>query len=289
MLERFRAAWAKLMAPIANFFVRHGVSPDLITIIGTLGVVAGAVICYPQGWLWQGTVIIFCFVFADMVDGQMARITSTSSSWGGFLDSSLDRLGDGAVFGGIMLFFVHAGEPAFGLRTVWSSVTLAALVMGQLTSYVKARAESLGFSVSGGLAARADRLVIILMGAWLAGLGVPYVLEFAVSVLAVLSTITVFQRIISVRRQSPDTTKETGPDASDASDADGQDEARMDAAPEGYADQNARHDAERMNRGHGSSRGSDNQQSRGRGRTRRGRMHKRSVNSGGTDASAANA
>jgi CDP-diacylglycerol--glycerol-3-phosphate 3-phosphatidyltransferase len=201
MLERFRATWARIIRPIAAFFVRHHVSPDVITIVGTLGVVVGAVVCYPQGWLWQGTVIIFCFVFADMVDGQMARATGSSTKWGAFLDSSLDRLGDGAVFGGITLFFVHAGDPAFGLRTVWASVTLWALVMGQVTSYIKARAESAGFGVSGGLAARADRLVIILGGAWLAGLGIGYVLEFAVCLLAVLSTITVFQRIASVYRQ----------------------------------------------------------------------------------------
>lgn len=202
MLERFRAAWSKVIEPIARFFVRHHVSPDMITIVGTLGVVVGAVVCYPQGWLWQGTVIIFCFVFADMVDGQMARLSGTSTKWGGFLDSSLDRLGDGAVFGGITIFFVNAGDPAFGLGTAWASVTLWALVMGQLTSYVKARAESAGFTVPGGLAARADRLLIILMGAWLAGLGVGYVLEFAVSVLALFSTITVVQRIVSVHRQA---------------------------------------------------------------------------------------
>ncbi|HEY9290998.1 MAG TPA: CDP-alcohol phosphatidyltransferase family protein [Microlunatus sp.] len=207
MLERFRAAWTKVIAPIAAFFVRHNVSPDVITVVGTLGVVAGAVVCYPQGWLWQGTVIIFLFVFADMVDGQMARSTGRSSKWGAFLDSSLDRLGDGAVFGGITLYFVHGAavygrDVAFGLDTIWASVTLWALVMGQLTSYVKARAESLGFQAGGGLAARADRLLIILMGAWLAGLGVPYVLELAVTALAVMSTLTVFQRILKVRNQA---------------------------------------------------------------------------------------
>ncbi|QDP96677.1 CDP-alcohol phosphatidyltransferase family protein [Microlunatus elymi] len=207
MLERFRNAWTKVIAPIAAFFVRHNISPDVITIVGTLGVVAGAVICYPQGWLWQGTVIIFLFVFADMVDGQMARSTGRSSKWGAFLDSSLDRLGDGAVFGGITLYFVHGAavhgrDVAFDLPTIWASITLCALVMGQLTSYVKARAESLGFRCGGGLAARADRLLIILMGAWLAGLGVPYVLEFAVTALAVMSTVTVFQRIFQVRNQA---------------------------------------------------------------------------------------
>jgi CDP-diacylglycerol--glycerol-3-phosphate 3-phosphatidyltransferase len=152
-------------------------------------------------------VIVFCFVFADMVDGQMARITGRSSKWGAFLDSSLDRVGDGAVFGGITLYFVHGAalqdhDVAFGLATIWASVTLWALVMGQLTSYVKARAESLGYQAGGGLAARADRLVIILLGAWLSGLGVPYVLEFAVTALAVMSTVTVVQRILKVRNQA---------------------------------------------------------------------------------------
>lgn len=207
MLERFRAAWTKVISPIAAFFVRHHVSPDMITIVGTVGVMLGAIICYPQGWLWQGTVIVFLFVFADMVDGQMARSTGRSSTWGAFLDSSLDRVGDGAVFGGITLYFVYGHTvvgrtPAFGWTTVWAAVTLWALVMGQLTSYVKARAESLGYEAGGGLAARADRLVIILMGAWLSGLGIPYVLELAVSALAVMSTFTVFQRILKVRSQA---------------------------------------------------------------------------------------
>jgi CDP-diacylglycerol--glycerol-3-phosphate 3-phosphatidyltransferase len=194
MLERFRTAWTKVIAPIAAFFVRHNVSPDVITIVGTLGVVFGAVICYPQGWLWQGTVIVFLF-------------TGRSSKWGAFLDSSLDRFGDGAVFAGITLYFIYGHTvvgrtPAFGWTTIWASVTLWALVMGQLTSYVKARAESLGYQAGGGLAARADRLLIILMGAWLSGLGIPYVLELAVTALAAMSTFTVFQRILKVRSQA---------------------------------------------------------------------------------------
>ncbi|SDT47254.1 phosphatidylinositol phosphate synthase [Microlunatus soli] len=207
MLERFRAAWTKVIAPIAAFFVRHNVSPDVITVVGTLGVVVGAAVCYPQGWLWQGTVIIVLFVFADMVDGQMARSTGRASTWGAFLDSSLDRLGDGAVFGGIALYFIHGAvldgrQVAFGLETIWTAVTLWALVMGQVTSYVKARAEALGFDAGGGLAARADRLLIILFGALVGGLGVPYVLELAVTALAVMSTLTVFQRIAKVYRQA---------------------------------------------------------------------------------------
>ena len=197
MLERFRDAWAAILSPVARVLVRAGVSPDLVTILGTVGVVLGALVCFPQGWIWQGVLILTPIVFSDMIDGQMAKITNSASKWGAFLDSTADRLGDAAVFGGILLFFVYQEN-----STLWAGVTLTALVFGQLTSYVKARAESLGFTCSGGLAARADRMVIILVGAFFADLGVPYLLEVVVSALALASIITVAQRIAQVRRQA---------------------------------------------------------------------------------------
>jgi CDP-diacylglycerol--glycerol-3-phosphate 3-phosphatidyltransferase len=197
MLEQFRDAWARILGPIARALIRWGVSPDLVTLVGTVGVMVGALVCFPQGWLWQGVLVITVFVFSDMVDGQVAKLSGTASKWGAFLDSSLDRIADAAVFGGILLFFVGPHE-----SPLWASVALAALVFGQVTSYVKARAEGLGFTVTGGLAARADRLVVILLGALLAGLGVPYVLELATALLAVASLITVFQRIAQVKRQA---------------------------------------------------------------------------------------
>jgi CDP-diacylglycerol---glycerol-3-phosphate 3-phosphatidyltransferase len=197
MLERFRDAWAAILSPVARVLVRAGVSPDLVTILGTVGVVLGALVCFPQGWIWQGVLILTPIVFSDMLDGQMAKITNSASKWGAFLDSTADRLGDAAVFGGILLFFVYQEN-----STLWAGVTLTALVFGQLTSYVKARAESLGFTCGGGLAARADRMVIILVGAFLADLGVPYLLEVVVSALALASIITVGQRIAQVRRQA---------------------------------------------------------------------------------------
>ena len=197
MLERFRGAWAAILAPVAKAFVRAGISPDVVTIVGTIGVVVGALVCFPQGWLWQGVLILTPIAFFDMLDGQMAKISNTASKWGAFLDSTADRLGDAAVFGGIVLFFLYQQG-----STLWATVTLVALVFGQLTSYVKARAESLGFTCTGGLAARADRMVIILVGAFFADLGVPYLLEVVVSALALASIITVGQRIAQVRRQA---------------------------------------------------------------------------------------
>jgi CDP-diacylglycerol--glycerol-3-phosphate 3-phosphatidyltransferase len=197
MLERFRGAWTAILSPIARALIRARVSPDLVTILGTAGVVIAALVCFPQGWLWQGALIVALFVFSDMLDGLMAKITNSASRWGAFLDSTSDRLGDAAVFGGILLFFVYERGSA-----LWAGIALAALVFGQWTSYVKARAESLGFTCTGGLAARADRLVIVLVGTLVAGLGVPYVLEVTVSALALASMITVGQRITQVRRQA---------------------------------------------------------------------------------------
>lgn len=197
MLERFRTGAARVLTPIALFLNRHGVSPDFVTAFGTLAVVVAALVCYPQGWLWQGTVVITVFVLADMIDGLMAKLSDSASSWGAFLDSSLDRLGDGAVFGGLLLYFAYEKQ-----EPVWAGMSLAALVFGQLTSYVRARAESLGFQANGGLAARADRLLIVLAGALLAGFGVPYVLEAAMTFLAVAGAITVAQRSRAVYRQA---------------------------------------------------------------------------------------
>jgi CDP-diacylglycerol--glycerol-3-phosphate 3-phosphatidyltransferase len=197
MLERFRGLSAKLLGPLVRGLLRLGISPDLVTVLGTVGVVLAALVCFPQGWLWQGVLVVTVFVLSDMLDGQMAKVSGKASAWGAFLDSTSDRLGDAAVFGGILLYFTYQRD-----STLWGAVALAGLVFGQWTSYVKARAESLGFSCTGGLAARADRLVIILAGTLVAGLGVPYVLEGAVSLLAVASMITVFQRIAQVRRQA---------------------------------------------------------------------------------------
>ena len=196
MLERFRDAAARMITPLARLLNARGVSPDLVTALGTVGVMSSALICFPQGWLWQGAVAVTFFVLADMLDGQMAKMSGTASRWGAFLDSTLDRLGDAAVFGGILWYFAYVRD-----QPVWALVCLVALIFGQLTSYVRARAESLGYAADGGLAARADRLLVLLAGAVLAGFGVPYVLEAAMTFLAAAGAITVSQRIAHVHQQ----------------------------------------------------------------------------------------
>ena len=199
MLERFRAFWTGIFAPVGNLLLRWGVSPDVVTVVGTVGVSAGALIFYPQGMLLVGTLVITLFVFSDMIDGYMARQLGRSSSWGAFLDSTMDRFGDAAVFGGLVLYFL-AGP---GDSVLYGTLALTCLVLGSITSYARARAESLGMHAKGGIAERADRLVAVLVMTGLSGLlGLPGLLYLVLWVLAIASGITVVQRMMIVRDQA---------------------------------------------------------------------------------------
>ncbi|MEU4606480.1 phosphatidylinositol phosphate synthase [Kribbella sp. NPDC023972] len=199
MLNRFRQFWTKVITPIANLLLKLGVSADTVTLVGTIGVSAGALIFFPRGQIWIGVVVITCFVFSDLIDGYMARTSGTSSKWGSYLDSTLDRLGDGAVFGGLVMYYANSEA---GDSTLMAAVTLWALVMGATTSYARAKAESLGLKASGGLAERSDRLVSVLVIAFFSDvLNLPILLKIVLWALAIASTITVIQRSLSVRKQ----------------------------------------------------------------------------------------
>jgi CDP-diacylglycerol--glycerol-3-phosphate 3-phosphatidyltransferase/CDP-diacylglycerol--inositol 3-phosphatidyltransferase len=198
MLDRFRLFWTKVVRPLANLLMRLGVSPDMVTIVGTAGVVGGALGFFPRGQLWEGVVVITVFVFSDLIDGYMARTLGVSSRWGAFLDSTLDRLGDAAIFGGLAIWFFEGGDD-----TVLGCVALWALVMGSVTSYTRAKAESLGMTAKGGVAERADRLVAILVVTFFADvLDLTIMLAVVLWLLAVASTVTVAQRMVLVRRQA---------------------------------------------------------------------------------------
>jgi CDP-diacylglycerol--glycerol-3-phosphate 3-phosphatidyltransferase len=205
MLERFRAFWTKLFSPVARLFLRWGISPDAVTLVGTVGVCAGALIFFPGGHLLVGVLVVTAFVFSDMVDGHMARLSGRTSSWGAFLDSTLDRFGDAAIFGGLVLYYVGPAD-----SEPLAALALYCLVMGSVTSYARARAESLGMQAKGGIAERSDRLVSILVMTGLADIfhlvldsRKPLVLiPVTLALLAVASTVTVVQRILSVRSQA---------------------------------------------------------------------------------------
>jgi CDP-diacylglycerol---glycerol-3-phosphate 3-phosphatidyltransferase len=198
MLDRFKAFWQGVaLAPFVNLFVKLGISPDVITLVGTLGVSAGALICFPQGWLLAGVVVITAFVFSDMIDGYMARTSGKISAFGAFLDSTLDRMEEGIVLAAVGAYFAELGD-----QLATAAVVVA--VLGSLmVSYTRARAEALGVECKVGLATRPVRVVVLSAGlvfAKGAGLGDFELLEPSIYVLAVLTVFTVGQRIWHVRQ-----------------------------------------------------------------------------------------
>ena len=198
MLNRYaRAAITRVFTPLARALVRAGVSPDVVPLVRTLGVCVGALGFFPRGELFWGTMIIVAFAFSDSIDGTMARLSGRTSTWGAFLDSTLDRVADAAVFSGLVLWFAGRGDDR-----VLGALALYCLVSGSIVPYAKARAEGLGMTADVGIAERADRLVLVLTVTGFAGLGVPYVLAAGLWVLAVAASVTVVQRMLEVRRQA---------------------------------------------------------------------------------------
>ncbi|MFG2647525.1 phosphatidylinositol phosphate synthase [Streptomyces sp. NPDC048436] len=219
MLNKYaRAFFTRVLTPFAAFLIRRGVSPDAVTFIGTAGVVAGALVFFPRGEFFWGTIVITLFVFSDLVDGNMARQLGRSSRWGAFLDSTLDRVADSAIFGGLALWYAGSGDD-----NVLCAVSIFCLSSGQVVSYTKARGEAIGLPVAvNGLVERAERLVITLVAAGLAGLhkfgvpGIDVLLPIALWAVAVGSFVTLVQRVVTVRKESEEADAAdaaAGPDA----------------------------------------------------------------------------
>jgi CDP-diacylglycerol--glycerol-3-phosphate 3-phosphatidyltransferase len=195
MLKVLRPGLARLLTPVGQALARTPITPNALTIIGTVGVTAGALALYPTGHLFAGTMVCTGFVLADMLDGALARVRGGTHVFGAFLDSTLDRVGDAAIFAGLACWLVLGGADR-----LLAGVALYCLVAGALVSYAKARAEGLGLRADVGLAERTERLLIILVAAGLSGLGVPYALAAGLWLLAALTTITFGQRVLAVRR-----------------------------------------------------------------------------------------
>lgn len=193
-----RPVLAKVVDPVATVLLRVGVGPDAVTVAGTLGAVTGALVFFPQGMFFTGTAIVFFSVLTDLLDGTMARMRGTSSRWGAFLDSTCDRIADAAIFSGLVLWYAGDGD-----SLLLCGVTAFCLAAGSVVSYAKARAEGLGMRCDVGLAERAERLILVLLGTFLVGLGAPeWVLAALLWVLAAATAVTVAQRLAEVRRQS---------------------------------------------------------------------------------------
>lgn len=214
MLSRSGRGFATVVfGPAARLLVRLGVSPDVVTVTGTFLVMGVALTLLPLGYLAGGALLLGALVLADNLDGQMARLLDRASRWGAFLDSTMDRLADAAIFTGVLLWSLRHLEG--DLQVATTAAALTCLVLGGVVSYAKARAEGLGMTANVGLAERADRLVVVLVATLLVGLGLPpVVMTVALGLLAVASAITIVQRMRTVYLQAVAGPR-TAPDASD--------------------------------------------------------------------------
>lgn len=194
MLNEIRPALARVLTPTGKALARTGITPNAITMIGTLGVCGGALGFYSRHSFFWGTMVITVSVLLDLLDGAVARVTGKSSQFGAFLDSTMDRVADAAIYSGLILWFG-------GKDTLMTSLALYCLVSGVVVSYARARAEGLGYNATVGLAERGERLIVALVVIGLDGVGVPYVLAAGLWLLAIASTITIVQRFVVVRRQ----------------------------------------------------------------------------------------
>ena len=191
-----KPAVTKVITPIASTALRIGITPNGVTWAGAIGVVASSFYFYPRGNFFWGTLIICFFALSDLFDGTMARISQQGGSkWGGFLDSTIDRVTDAAVLIGVTLYLIDTEDPLV-------PVILFTLVTGMLVPYIRARAESMGIDCSGGIAERTERLILALSAIGFSGLGIPYVLAGGMWLLAILGVVTVFQRILIVWRST---------------------------------------------------------------------------------------
>jgi CDP-diacylglycerol--glycerol-3-phosphate 3-phosphatidyltransferase len=193
---RLKPAVTRVITPVASIALRMGITPNAVTWTGAIAVVTAALYFYPRGEFFIGTGIICVMALSDLFDGTMARISQKGSSkWGGFLDSTIDRITDSAILVGISIYLIDKEDPLV-------IVVMVTLVTGILVPYIRAKAESFGIECSGGIAERAERLMISLAAIGFNGLGVPYILAVGMWLLALLGTYTVLQRMLIVKRAS---------------------------------------------------------------------------------------
>src|SRR6201982_1103217 len=206
MLNPLRPAMTRLFTPVGRLLARTPITPNAVTVIGTVGVAGGALGLFPLGELFPGAFTCTIFVFLDMLDGVLARIKGTSGTWGAFLDSTMDRIADAGIFSGLIIWFYGGGpNPLLG------AVCLFCLVAGNLVSYVKARAEGLGLRCDVGLIERPERMLISLIAVGVSRLGVPYILNVGLWALAVGSAFTFGQRVHAVYKAAKAPGDEGGP------------------------------------------------------------------------------
>jgi CDP-diacylglycerol--glycerol-3-phosphate 3-phosphatidyltransferase len=192
-----RRSLARFVDPVARLMLRLKVTPDGITWFGCGATIFVSVAFLAQGKFLIGAILFGLFGLIDVLDGTMARMLGTAGPWGAFLDSTLDRISDSAVICALIYFYVNTEAKSNQMAVIAGIVSL---VMSLMTSYARAKAESLGATCTVGIAERAERNLVIWIALLISAL-VTDVMPFALALLAVVSTITVIQRLLFVRRQ----------------------------------------------------------------------------------------
>lgn len=187
--RRFKAPVTAFITPICRALLRIGLSANAITVIGATGATFSSIYFFARGDFFLGTLLVSLFALSDLLDGTMARISETDGTrWGALLDSTLDRVSDAAIAIGIWIYLFNEGSDLH-------LVAIAALFLGGLIPYIRAKAESLGIECSVGFAERPERLIILLVGTGLFGLGLNFALGLSLWLLVFISLITVIQRM----------------------------------------------------------------------------------------------
>ncbi|MFM8966195.1 MAG: phosphatidylinositol phosphate synthase [Actinomycetota bacterium] len=187
--RRFKAPVTVFITPICRALLRVGLSANAITVIGAAGATFSSIYFFARGDFFLGTLLVSLFALSDLLDGTMARISKTDGTrWGALLDSTLDRVSDAAIAIGIWIYLFDEGSDLH-------LVAIAALFLGGLIPYIRAKAESLGIECSVGFAERPERLIILLVGTGLFGLGLNIALGLSLWLLVFISLITVIQRM----------------------------------------------------------------------------------------------
>ncbi len=195
----FKDAARGVLAPVVRLAMALHLTPNTITVIGLLiTLIASALVA--GGWLLVGAALLTAGSLLDAVDGALARAQGGGTEFGSFLDSTLDRAGEAILYAGIAAWFLTTlVDPLLPVTAVF-----VALGGSFLVSYARARAEAIGISATVGLAPRTERLVLVIAGIALAGLGFTPILIAVLVLVAALTVVTVIQRIWHVWRASQD-------------------------------------------------------------------------------------
>jgi CDP-diacylglycerol--glycerol-3-phosphate 3-phosphatidyltransferase len=190
----FKPAVTRVIEPIARGAVHVGITPDMVTLLGTAGSIVSSIYFIPRGDLFIASLVISFFLLSDLFDGAIARLSARGATqWGGFLDSTCDRVSDSALLGSLAIYCLLEDDPLYPL-------ILISIVLGFLVSYIRAKSESYGVPCTVGVAERTERLLLVIFAIGFQGLGIPFALSIGVWALVVLSAMTVIQRVLVVRK-----------------------------------------------------------------------------------------